>query len=491
MTLSTPGGTLTDDGLAAVVCTINRNGLQPGNYSTAITVTSNAGNATVQVLMTVVDPSNPQISVSSTALNFGTDLTTVNYTITNTGKGTLSYAVQSDKSWLTMNNTSGSLNAGSSATITVTADRSTLTANSTNFANITVSSNGGTAAIPVTVKVSDKGSIAATTLFVKSQSADTARIEWFETDNVANFKSYKLYYSTTEGVTENSTLVGSYDSISTSGTNIKYSSLNKSEFLYFKLYIYDKNGVGTPSNELKVTCPVPMGSYTLVSSTIQKINDVYSVNDNCAWMVTGDGYFYKWNGTTWQKSGVADTALYAVRMVSENEGYAKSAKSLYKYDGSSWNIIASLPALANTHSREMAVVNESMIFLDAGSNDSLYRFDGSTFTNQGIGSVASLAFHSDSKGYAVTNGNLMEFNGIGWALKKASAHISAIGFGINGDLYYCDNILKKNSASILTYTYSNIYNATTDKIVDKLSNLGISIIPFSDNQIILKSAVAS
>lgn len=479
LTLSSPGGTLAGADLAAIVCTVNRTGLQPGNYSTAITVTSNAGAATIQVLMTVPDPTSPLLTVNTTMLDFGADLTTISYTLTNTGKGSLAYSLNCNKSWLSLNQNSGNLTAGTSTTITVTADRSTLTANSTNNANITVSSNGGTTIVPVVCKVSDKGAIAATTLFVKAKDSDTARIEWFETDNVAKFKNYKLFYSTKPGVTENSTLIGTYDSISTSGANITYSALNKNEFLYFKLYIYDKNGVGTPSNELIDTCPIPMGTYTLVSSTIQNITDVYSVNDNCAWMVTSDGYFYKWDGSTWKKSAVADTSLLAIRMVSTTEGYAKSAKSLYKYDGTSWKIIAALPAIASAHGGEMSVVNGSMIFLDAGTNDSLYRFDGTGFTNQGIALVASLAFYNDTKGYAVTNGNLMEFNGFGWTVKKQSGKITAIGFGGNGDLYYSN--------------YSNfqsgygIFNATTGAKVTTSNYKGTSLFPFSDNHIIYSS----
>ena len=133
--------------------TIDRSGLNQGDYSGTISLTSNGGSADVIVNMSV--PGSPALSVSPDTLNFGTSTTVKTFTVSNNGGGTLTWtgAENPDKSWITsVSPTSGSLSSGASATVTVTIDRSGL--NQGDYSGtISLTSNGGSADVIVTISV--------------------------------------------------------------------------------------------------------------------------------------------------------------------------------------------------------------------------------------------------------------------------------------------------------------------------------------------------
>jgi M6 family metalloprotease-like protein len=99
---------------------------------------------------------DPQIALTPTSLSYetteGTDPASNSFTVTNDGGGTLEYTVSSNRNWLGLSRTSGSLAAGASQGVTVSVDASGL-ATGTQSGTITVGGNGDNAPQTVTVSV--------------------------------------------------------------------------------------------------------------------------------------------------------------------------------------------------------------------------------------------------------------------------------------------------------------------------------------------------
>ena len=83
----------------------------------------------------------PELSVSTTLLNFGTSDTFRSFTITNSGDGELTWTIGNGETWLTVSPTSGST-TDQVDTINLTVSRTNLSAN-TYSDTIKVTSNGG------------------------------------------------------------------------------------------------------------------------------------------------------------------------------------------------------------------------------------------------------------------------------------------------------------------------------------------------------------
>jgi len=139
------GGTPT-----TVIVTVDRTGLSPGIYSDNIEFTSNGGDVTVPVMMTVPGPT-PLLSVSTTVLNFGTNLTVLTFTIRNTGTGTLDWDISESIPWLAAAALSGTTTT-ETETITVTVDRTGLAPNDYSGV-LAITSNGGAANVTANMTV--------------------------------------------------------------------------------------------------------------------------------------------------------------------------------------------------------------------------------------------------------------------------------------------------------------------------------------------------
>jgi hypothetical protein len=148
LTLSTESGL----GDATITVSVDRTGLQTGFHSAAVSVTSNGGNETVTVTMTVEELEQPVLSVTPLALDFGENLVTLQVTISNTGNGTLLWGVNESLSWLSVSPGTGS----GGQTLTVTALRAGLSPGAYS-GSFQVTSNGGNATVDVAVVKPDLG----------------------------------------------------------------------------------------------------------------------------------------------------------------------------------------------------------------------------------------------------------------------------------------------------------------------------------------------
>jgi hypothetical protein len=141
-----------------VTVSVDASGLAVGTQSGTITVGGNGVNApqtvAVNVTVTAVDP-EPLIALTPTSLGYstteGTDPSGKSFGVKNDGDGTLEYTVSSNRTWLGLSRTSGSLSAGASQSVTVSVDASGL-AVGTRTGTITVGGNGTNA--PQTLAVS-------------------------------------------------------------------------------------------------------------------------------------------------------------------------------------------------------------------------------------------------------------------------------------------------------------------------------------------------
>lgn len=150
LTVSSTSGTSASE-TDEVTLTVDREGLTPGEYSGVIRITSNGGDATVQVEMTVPQP--PILAVNVTSLDFGTTKTVLSFEITNTGGGRLTWAISDNQDWLTVSPTNGTTRTETDR-IMVTVDRSELPTNAYS-GMITITSDGGDRSVRVSMTVPD------------------------------------------------------------------------------------------------------------------------------------------------------------------------------------------------------------------------------------------------------------------------------------------------------------------------------------------------
>jgi hypothetical protein len=157
--LSRTSGSLAAGATQSVTVSVDASGLAVGTQSGTITVGGNGTNApqTVAVTVTVSEVvPDPQIALTPATLAYetpeGTDPGSKSFTVKNDGGGTLSYTVASNRTWLGLSRTSGSLAAGATQSVTVSVDASGL-AVGTQSGTITVGGNGTNAPQTVTVTV--------------------------------------------------------------------------------------------------------------------------------------------------------------------------------------------------------------------------------------------------------------------------------------------------------------------------------------------------
>jgi formylglycine-generating enzyme required for sulfatase activity len=143
-TLNPASGTTTTE-TDSIKVTVDRTGLNPGDYTGEITITPDVGDAaTLGLTMTVPEPpDDPILSVSTETLDFSDTLTSLTLGITNSGTGTLSWTVTDNQSWLTVDPTSGTTTTESDV-IAATVDRSGLTPGGYT-GTVTISAGGKTA----------------------------------------------------------------------------------------------------------------------------------------------------------------------------------------------------------------------------------------------------------------------------------------------------------------------------------------------------------
>lgn len=112
-------GTVASGEKVSVVAHVERTGLEPGEYSQTIAISSNGGSQVMRVDMSVLGIS---VSFSPEVLDFGSVTTSMQLTLTNLDSGDVSYALEPSNDWIQVGKTSGTF--ARSEVITVSVDRS-------------------------------------------------------------------------------------------------------------------------------------------------------------------------------------------------------------------------------------------------------------------------------------------------------------------------------------------------------------------------------
>ena len=143
-------GSLTTS-VETVSVSVDRSSLSAGDYIGSIPISSNGGNKTVSVIMSVSDAPSPTLSVSTLDLDFGSSETDLTFTISNIGEATMDWEINTDETWLSVTPENGSVTT-SVETLTASVDRTGLSAGDYT-GSFFISSNGGDETVSVELTV--------------------------------------------------------------------------------------------------------------------------------------------------------------------------------------------------------------------------------------------------------------------------------------------------------------------------------------------------
>src|SRR5579884_161562 len=157
LTLSNMGSALAPGASTTFNVTVNSATLAPGGYSATVNITSDGGNVSLVIIMTVASPP-AALKVKPTNLSFNvaqgtTTPSTQAFTMSNVGGQPLNWTAQTNgSSWLSIDSTGSTVAPGSAVTVHVTVNPRGLAAGSYS-ATVQVSSNGGNVQIGVALTV--------------------------------------------------------------------------------------------------------------------------------------------------------------------------------------------------------------------------------------------------------------------------------------------------------------------------------------------------
>lgn len=155
LSLSRSSGSVSPTGSQGLTLNVTRDGLNEGNFTATVSISSNGGEATLNVNMDVPSQS-PVLTLSTTSLDFGETDDLRSVTIENTGLQDLNWSAATDESWLSLSSSSGTVSPASSADINVNIDRTGL-ADGDYSGKVSFTSDGGDATIDVIMTIVGNG----------------------------------------------------------------------------------------------------------------------------------------------------------------------------------------------------------------------------------------------------------------------------------------------------------------------------------------------
>ncbi|HET9334505.1 MAG TPA: hypothetical protein VFQ21_13105, partial [Gemmatimonadota bacterium] len=126
LSLGATSGSLAARTSKALSMSVQRGSLAPGTYTTKVTFSTSVGSAVVSVTMSVPQPPE-KFDVTPLKVDFGTSSTSTSVTLKNNTTTSLSWTASESSSWLALGATSGTIAAGSSKTLSLSADRDGMT----------------------------------------------------------------------------------------------------------------------------------------------------------------------------------------------------------------------------------------------------------------------------------------------------------------------------------------------------------------------------
>jgi hypothetical protein len=452
----TPNSGTIGVGSSNVQIKVNRSGLNPGNYNGSVTFSSNGGNQTVTVKLTI--PSSPILNVSPKDLDFGEIENLKFLQINNIGTGTLSWNIVSNQNWLTVSPSQGSNFLG----VNVTVNRENMTTG-TYSGLLSISSDGGNDQVNVTMQVPPPAPPPSVVLGTpENVTAFSCDLRWQQsTLSASNFSSYKIYYDTQPNVTENSTLAATITNINTITKNI--TDLSGSTKYYFRVYVVNSLGGSAGSNIVNITTDVKLGTWS-VAITLTGVNPtpncLFAVSETDVWVVGDEIWHY--NGTTWIKdlkpAGIGK--LLAVYFSSANEGWAVGENStVICYNGSTWTKVTSSVFPTSTTFYDVVLTGGSDVWISGYG--AFYHFDGNVWVKSSVSAnyLKDMDIISSNEIYAVDeNSYFLKFNGVGWSkVSSPSFSLYEVSALSSSNLWF------EGSSKIIRFD-GNVFTATSTNI---------------------------
>lgn len=404
---------------------VDRGSLSYGNYSGQITIASDAGDKTINVLMTKSNPSAPQLTISPTTIDFNSVLTTSQVEIKNTGTGTLNWTGTPNANWIMISPQNGTLNESSSIVLNISINKNGLTPGDYN-GSVLFNSNGGTQVLTV-IMIVPQGVLTAPTLQLNGEpTTNSISLGWTK-NNDPQFQSYKIFRSQTQGVSENSTLISTI----TFSSNNTYTdnNLQSSTTYYYRVFVYNSAGVGNGSNELTVTTAKILGSW-VNTNTLNSIggrvtvNSLFAVTENDVWLAAGTEIWH-YEGSNWTKSVSLNTYEHfnSIFFLNSNLGWAVTDKSkMYQYNGVSWNEVFSGSFGYNILYDIIAFSTNDIWVCSDNYKNQIYHYFNGNWTQISLNStqVIDMDFIDSNNIWALSaDGKIFKYNGVGWALIQA------------------------------------------------------------------------
>jgi hypothetical protein len=424
-----PTGDSTKTELDNVTITVNRAGLSPNSYNGEITINSNAGSQTVQVLMAVATV--PTLALSTTTLDFDSSQTVKTFTISNSGSGTLNWTAAGNQTWMTVNPESGT----DQSTVNVTVNRGSLSYGSYSGI-VTINSNGGNNAVDVLMKVAPPPPPTAVTLGNPTNMTTSSMTLAWSKSTESNFAAYRLYRDTSPAVTENSTLVTTITDKDVNSYNV--TGLNSGTVYYFKVYVMNSSQVTSGSNTVTGTTQLQLKTWSVLS-TPTMIDDVLYALDalNSSFVYTGgyNGIFF-YNGINWYKDSLANMGqVYDIKIIDQSDIWCVGS-NVYHYNGINWSIPSGGPpdrqGLDDKYT-SIDAVDDNNVWI--GTVGKIYYFNGSSWTITSLSSdvIISIDMVDVNNGWAIDfDGKVFYYNGIGWAAFGSSQ--TAAGDNATGEI---------------------------------------------------------
>ncbi|HET6618215.1 MAG TPA: hypothetical protein VFH69_10440 [Gemmatimonadota bacterium] len=156
--LGATSGSLWGGETRTISMSASRSGMAPGTYSTNVTFSTSGGGQGSEVLpvsMTVpsTNPAPAQLSVSPLQVNFGSSGTSATVTLTNMGDASLTWTATESAGWLGLGATSGTVAGRSSHTLSMSANRGSMSAGTYSTSVMISAGAAGSATESVTMTV--------------------------------------------------------------------------------------------------------------------------------------------------------------------------------------------------------------------------------------------------------------------------------------------------------------------------------------------------
>jgi len=410
-----------------VTVTVDRTGMNYGNYYETITIASNTNSKTVDIIMTVANLNAPQLSAYPISLDFGTSAPEMSFYISNSGTGMLTWNITDDKSWISYSPNSGTTESEADE-INVNIDRTGFLPGSYT-GNIYISSDGGNQTITVSMTIPDEPSLS-----VSTNSLDFGSSETRLTFDITNVGSGDLAWSVTDN--KDWIIVSPTSGTNYSTINVSIDRTDLSPGNYSGLLTISSNG-GTYNVEISMNVPAnaPPTAIQLYAPT-----NINTTSMSFSWAMSYDTDFLSYKlyrstnsnvsessypvttivnryTTSYSDESLQDGTTYYYRLYVEDEAHQTTGSNIVTGATLSapgdWGVFATM----SVDLHWISALNNNLVYT-VGDSGKIYKWNGAVWTNEQsptterLGGVAVIA---QNDVWIAGEKGIWHFNGSFWS----------------------------------------------------------------------------